>query len=382
MNTSPIYDRIEKDLENRVNNQQFRTCAIPLTSKYIDLSTNSYLNIQSIRSVSEETACLADNCYSGNLASRLIDTRSGLYPILETELAEWKKTESALLFNSGYSANVGIIQAICNRHTVVFSDRLNHASIIDGILLSGAVLVRYNHCDMDDLKNKIVACDKREKMIVSDSVFSMDGNVAPCAEICSIAKQYKCMVLFDEAHATGIFGKTLCGLVEQCGVSSEVDIIMGTLSKAIAGMGGFFAGSTILRDYFVNKARSLIYSTALPQSVLAHNIAAIRFIRAHPQSGPQLLDRAENFRKKLKKAGFNTLRSSSHIIPIITKSEAEAIALSQYLREKGIKAPAIRPPTVPIGLSRIRMSIHAGCSDSDLHTVLSCLVDWKKEHGQ
>ena len=189
-----------------------------------------------------------------------------MYDELESEIASWENTESALVFNSGYVANLGIITSLCNRDTEIFSDKLNHASIIDGIQLSGGIMTRYLHCNLADLEKKLAASTRKDKIIVTDTVFSMDGDCAPLADICELAAKYRCMVMVDEAHATGIFGKTGSGLVEQCGLEKSVDIRMGTLSKSIAGLGGYFAGSQMLRDYFVNTSRSLIYSTGLPHA--------------------------------------------------------------------------------------------------------------------
>ncbi|MBD3346761.1 MAG: aminotransferase class I/II-fold pyridoxal phosphate-dependent enzyme, partial [Chitinivibrionales bacterium] len=277
MRMNPLYKRIESSLKGRRENELFRMTASPGQRALIDLSTNSYLNLHENSTVSKEASLLCSNRYSGNIASRLITTRSVLYEELEKEIADWKQTESALVFNSGYAANVGILQALCTRDTEVFCDRLNHASLIDGILLSRAKLNRYHHCNMDDLTRRLKESDSAEKLIVTDTVFSMDGDRAPLEQICELARKYSAIVMVDEAHATGVFGKTLSGLVEETGVHEGVDIRMGTLSKAVAGLGGFFAGTRVLRDYFVNHARSLIYSTALPHSILAHNLAAIRY---------------------------------------------------------------------------------------------------------
>jgi 8-amino-7-oxononanoate synthase len=381
VNESPLYERLARDLDERKRLSLFRTPGESGVGVRVDLSTNSYLALQDNAEVRAEAGRLAGGCYYGNLASRLIETRSPLYPVLEAELAAWKKAESALVFNSGYAANLGIIQALCTLDTEVFCDKLNHASIIDGIRLSGASLSRYAHCDMADLERRLNASTKKERLIVTDSVFSMDGDVAPLADICAVAQRFKCMVMVDEAHAAGVFGESCAGYAEECGLEEQVDVVMGTLSKAIAGLGGFFAGSRMLKGCFVNKARSLIYSTALPQSVLAHNIAAVRHITRHPDLGKTLLAKARLFREKIRPLGYDTLNSSTQIVPCITKSAAEAVDLSAYLLSRGVKAPAIRPPTVPEHTARIRFSLHLGCTNDDIAFVASCLNDWKKSHG-
>ena len=381
MNDSPIYERIGAELEERKKGNLFRSPGASGKGVRIDLSTNSYLALHDNAEVAAEARNLADGCFSGNLASRLVETRSPLYGTLESEIAQWKKTESSLLFNSGYTANLGIIQSLCGRDTEVFCDKLDHASIIDGIRLSGASLVRYAHCDMGDLRARLAESKKKEKLIVTDTVFSMDGDIAPLADICALAKQYGCMVMADEAHAAGVFGETLAGYAEECGVENEVDVVMGTLSKAAAGLGGFFSGSALLRDCFVNKARGLIYSTALPQSVLAQDLAAVRYIRGHPEIGKMLLEKALAFREGIKALGFNTLNSATQIVPCVVQSDREALGLSVFLMQRGIKAPAIRPPTVPAGTARIRLSIHLGCSSSDLAFVIDQLKEWKTSHA-
>jgi len=381
MNESPMYSRLGAELEDKKSRGLFRAAGPSPLGAAIDMSTNSYLSLHADPEVQSEAEYLADFCYSGNLASRIIETRSPLFEMLEVELAEWKRTQCALVFNSGYAANLGMIGALCTRQTEVFCDRLNHASIVDGIRLAGATMSRYRHCDMLDLKERLSASRKRERLIVTDSAFSMDGDIAPLADICELARRFGCMVMVDEAHATGVFGKSLSGLVEECGVESGVDVVMGTLSKAVAGMGGFFAGSSLLRDCFVNKARSLIYSTGLPQSVLAHDLAAIRHIRKHPEAGRRLLAKAQKMREAIRSLGFDTLTTSTQIIPCLVKSDSEAVELSAFLLSRGIKAPAIRPPTVPVGTSRIRFSVCAAHTEGDIALVTDALTDWKRFHG-
>jgi 8-amino-7-oxononanoate synthase len=376
MRKSPILDRIEASLRNRRGEDRFREIPAWGQAPVIDLSTNSYLSLHENREVIDAARILAHDLHAGNCASRLIETRSPLMEILEAEIAAWKNAECALLFNSGYAANVGILQAMCGRDTEVFSDRLNHASIIDGIMLSGAKLVRYRHCDMADLNSRLDASPAREKLIVTESVFSMDGDRAPLADICALAQQRACMTMVDEAHATGIFGAHSSGFVEECGCEHAVDIRMGTLSKAVAGLGGFFAGSRMIRDHLVNHARSLIYSTALPHSIVAWDLAAVRQIRKHPEAGVRLLAIASQFRDRLRAAGFDTGASTTHIIPCIVKDDAAALSLSRHLGESGIKAPAIRPPTVPKNGARVRFSVYEGLREDQIGLVLRCIKRW------
>lgn len=381
MKSSPIYDRILKAINKRKADLQFRS--IPDFSNearsFIDLSTNSYLSLHTNPTVQENAGILAKKHFHGNLASRLVSEQSPLFSMLEKEIAEWENTECSLLFNSGYAANLGILQALCTKDTEVFCDRLNHASIYDGIFLSGCKINRYRHNDMKDLENRLINSKAKEKLIVTDTVFSMDGDRAPLADICTLAQKYLCFTMVDEAHATGIFGKNGSGLCEEDGVSESIDIRMGTLSKSIAGLGGYCAVSSDLRNFFINFCRSFIYSTALPHQTLAHNLAAIRFIRFAPESGAQLLSMADYFRDGLHSLGFSTLNSTTHIVPVLMDSERSAMNLSSYLKKNGIIAPAIRPPTVPEGTARLRISLFYGLTSSQQSYILEQIRNWKNQ---
>lgn len=380
MNNTPLYDRIERSLAERKSHSMFRSVKPIICRPSIDLSTNSYLALHDNEQILADTRSLTGTIVCGNLASRLVSEHSLLYTMLEQEIADWENTESALVFSSGYAANAGIIQAICTRDTEVYCDRLNHASIYDGIALSGCKLIRYRHNDMTDLQNKLSVSHAREKLIITDTVFSMDGDRAPLADIVELAKKNNAMVMVDEAHATGIFGHKGSGLVEATGTHDYIDIRMGTLSKALAGLGGYFAGSNLLRDYFVNFSRSFVYSTGLPHASLAFTLATIRHIRNNPGLGRVLLTKAEHFREKIKEAGFSTLDSSTQIIPCVVKSNDNALSLSAFLKDQGIIAPAIRPPTVPEGLSRIRISCHLGLTQQDELMIIEQLKRWKTSH--
>jgi 8-amino-7-oxononanoate synthase len=377
----PLLDRMERTLRKRRDRGLLRSLPSPERSAAIDLSTNSYLALHACEAVRSEALRLAGGDLSGNRASRLVYDASPLARELEAELASWKKTETALLFNSGYAANLGILQAVCGRDTAVFCDRLNHASIVDGILLAGCHMQRYRHGDMSDLSALLAASDATEKIIITDTVFSMDGDVAPLADLCDLARSHGAMVMVDEAHATGIFGPTGSGMVDALGCGQAVHLRMGTLSKAIAGLGGFFAGSSLVREYLINHGRSLIYSTGLPPAVIAWDLAAVRHLRGHPEKGAELLRKAERFRQAVHELGFDTLHSSTSIIPCMTADENTATGLSAFLKERGIIAPAIRPPTVPKGGSRVRFSVHLDLTEENIATVVSALGEWRSRNG-
>ncbi|MDR3013590.1 MAG: 8-amino-7-oxononanoate synthase [Chitinispirillales bacterium] len=374
MSTSiPLIESLYESNFRRKSDSVFRRVPAYVCDSCLNFSGNSYLALQDCREVIDEAARLSGDIFSGNMASRLISQSSPLYDLLESELADWKKCESALVFNSGYAANVGIIQAICDRHTDIFCDRLNHASILNGSLLSGARLLRYRHNDMGHLEELLHNSSSRHRLIVTDTVFSMDGDCAPLADICELGERYRCAVMVDEAHAAGIFGDSASGLVEDAGVESAVHIRMGTLSKAVAGLGGFFAGSAEIRDYLVNNASSFIYSTGLPHSILAFNLAAVRYIRKNPHLGKRLLDKAVKLREAFVSIGLDCMNSTTQIVPVLAGSAERALELSSFLKTHGISAPAIRTPTVPKGTDRIRFSVHLGIEDDDVESVFQIM---------
>ena len=374
----PLLESLYEDNEKRHKESLFRKLPVYNDESIIDFSTNSYLALQSNQQIAKEALRISENKMYGNMASRLISQSSPLYEQLENELAEWKGCESALLFNSGYAANTGIIQAICDKNTEIFCDKLNHASIIDGCILSGAKLIRYRHNDVKHLNELLSKSSSPHKLIVTDTVFSMDGDVAKLSDICELGSRFKCVVMVDEAHATGIFGKNASGVVEESGTGDGVHIRVGTLSKAVAGLGGFFAGSSQLKNFLVNNARPLIYSTGLPHSVLAYNIAAVRYIRNNPSIGKLLLEKAVKFRDALNVCGWDCMECSTQIVPVLTGSAESALELSSFLRSNNVKVPAIRTPTVPKGKERIRFSVHLGISDNDMEHVLKIMNQYRK----
>jgi 8-amino-7-oxononanoate synthase len=377
--TVRLIESLYDDNQRRKSESIFRKTSICNGEPRVNFSGNSYLALQNCQEVIDEAARLAGNQLFGNMASRLISQSSPLYEELETELAGWKRCESALVFNSGYAANVGIIPAVCGRGTDVFCDRLNHASIINGCLLSGARLLRYRHNDMAHLEALLRESSTPKKLIVTDTVFSMDGDRAPLIDICELGERHGCAVMVDEAHATGIFGSRASGLVEEAGVESAVHIRMGTLSKAVAGLGGFFAGSAEVRDFLVNNAASLIYSTGLPHSVLAYDLAAVRYIRKNPHLGKTLLDNAGKLRGVLTEMGWDCMDSTTQIIPVHTGSAESALELSAFLRKNNVSAPAIRTPTVPKGKERIRFSVHLGTGNDEIELLSRIIREYKSK---
>ncbi|MDE2028569.1 MAG: 8-amino-7-oxononanoate synthase, partial [Candidatus Omnitrophica bacterium] len=313
-----------------------------------------------------------ENYGFGSGASRLVCGNMRPHEELEEELAQFKQAESALVYSSGYMANTAIISALADRHSLVFSDKLSHASIIDGIILSRAQLLRYPHLDMQVLEDMLKkAPTGRRKLIVTDTVFSMDGDKAPLRDIVELARRYEAMVMVDEAHAFGVLGARGGGLVEETGAA--VDIQMGTLSKAAGCFGAYACGSKTLRDFLVNKSRAFIYTTAMPPALAEAARTALGIIRQEPRLRQQVQELAEHLRSRLRAMGFDCMNSTTPIIPVLIKDPHQAKAMSRQLLAKDILVQAIRPPTVPVGTSRLRMTVTAAHTREDADQLLNAL---------
>ncbi|MBU3100855.1 MULTISPECIES: 8-amino-7-oxononanoate synthase [Clostridium] len=346
---------------------------------FILLGSNNYLGLCDDFRL-KKAAIDAINKYGvGSGGSRLTTGSYDLHKQLEEKIASFKGTEASLVFNTGYMANVGIISALCDASWVIFSDKLNHASIIDGYRLSGAKLIRYKHCDMNDLLNKINKYKGSNNLIVTDGVFSMDGDIAPLPDIVKIAKKFNMMTMVDDAHATGILGKNGSGTASYFGLDNEIDIIMGTLSKAVASEGGYVAGKKDLINYLINSARSFIYSTALCPSTIAVSIKALEIIEKDEERRVKLLKTSNWFQNQLKVAGFNVMETQTPIIPILIGEVDKAVEFSKILLSQGVYVPAIRPPSVPRGTSRLRISLMATHSKEDLEEALVKIKEIGKE---
>jgi len=344
--------------------------------EYLNFCSNDYLGLASDPRLVKAANAAMDTEGFGSGASRLVVGNMNMAERLEEEIAQLKGAEECLVFNSGYACNTGIIQALMGREDIIFSDRLNHASIIDGCILSRAEVKRYAHVDMDRLEAMLKQGGKyRRRLIVTDSVFSMDGDVAPLRAIIALAKQYDAWVMVDEAHGFGVLGQCGAGLAEQLGLTGDIDIHMGTLSKAAGTFGAYVCGRKPLRSYLINHARSLIYSTALPAVVIGAARAAVAIIRSN--EGSQLrqnLMQSGNFvRTRLQGLGFDTLNSVTPIIPVILKDATKAVAVSKHLQEQGIYVSAIRPPTVPVNAARLRITVTASHTQEDLEALIGVM---------
>ena len=331
--------------------------------KVLLMASNDYLGLANDPKVKERAARALLQWGTGSGGSRLTTGSMTLHGELEARLAAFKKTEAALLFNTGYMANVGVITALCGRGDVIFSDELNHASIIDGCRQSRAEVVVYRHNDMADLEEKARKHIGRRGLIVSDSVFSMDGDVVPLAELCRIADAHGFLSMIDEAHATGVVGETGHGVTELCGC--RPDIVVGTLSKALGSEGGFVCASVQLVAYLVNRARSFIFSTALPAACVAAALACLDILEREPKRVQGLRENVAFFCSTLRGLGV-AATSESAIVPLIVGDERHATRAAELLLEQGILVSAIRYPSVARGSARLRATVRADHSREDL----------------
>ncbi|HLB69686.1 MAG: 8-amino-7-oxononanoate synthase [Candidatus Methanoperedens sp.] len=335
----------------------------------VNLSSNNYLGL-TIHPKVKRSAIDAIEKYGTSAGSaRLISGNFDLYNHLEKKIAQFKGTEAAIVFGTGYMANLGVISAITTRGDLIISDELNHASIIDGCRLSRAEVKVYSHKDTSCLGKILSESKCNKKLIITDGVFSMDGDIAPLPEIVEIAHEYDAMVMVDEAHATGILGKHCRGTADHFNV--EVDINMGTLSKALASFGGYIAGSSELIDYLRNRARSFIFSSTPPPPAAAAAIAAIEVIEKEKPT-KQLWKNVEIYKKALIEMGFS-ISSQTQIIPLLIGDTQKTLEVADELERLGVYTIGIRPPTVPKGQGRIRTSLMATHSQKDIEKGLDAI---------
>jgi 8-amino-7-oxononanoate synthase len=328
--------------------------------RYILLASNNYLGLTTDIRVKEAALKALERYGTGSGGSRLVSGSTDLHRELEERIAAFKKTEAAILFSSGYLANIGAISALVGPGDVIYSDELNHASIIDGCRLSHAEIEIYRHRDIEHLNSLIAQNRSRNKrLILTDTVFSMDGDLAPLPDLVEISEKYGCMLMIDEAHATGVLGKRGSGATEHFGVEDRVPIVMGTLSKAIGSLGGYIAGSRRLIDFLRNRARTYIFDTSLPASSLAASLSAIDIIEFEPERREYLWRLINGFKSGLEKIGLEILPSHSAVIPVLIGEAQLTLDFARLLRENRVFTPAVRPPSVPPGKCRIRATLMA-----------------------
>ncbi len=351
--------------------------------KFLNFSSNDYLGLSTHPHLKKTFNTLMD-LPIGATASRLITGNHPSYEVLENTIASFKRTESALVFTSGYAAAIGTIPALVGKNDFVVMDKLCHACLVDGARLSGATIRVFPHNHLRRCETLLESCrrkggDRGKILLMTESIFSMDGDLAPLDELAQLKKKYEAWLMVDEAHATGILGENGRGGAEYFGVEDEVDISMGTLSKALGCMGGFICGSRPLKEFLINQARSLIFSTGLPPFICQAGATAISLIQKEPHLRKKLWKNVDFFRKQfIRDDAFKQNQPIlSPIIPIMIGKEKRCLKVAQHLQEKGILASAIRYPTVGRGKARLRVSISAAHTEEDI----LCLSEALKQNA-
>ncbi|MDE0683377.1 MAG: 8-amino-7-oxononanoate synthase [Candidatus Poribacteria bacterium] len=336
------------------------------------LGSNNYLGLSTHPQVIATAVEATRTFGTGASGSRLISGNSELYTTLETNLAKTKHTEAALVFSSGYAANTSVIPVLTGEDDLILSDALNHASIIDGCRLSRATKKVYRHCDVEHLKILLSESTAfRRRLIVTDGVFSMDGDIAPLRDIYEVATHYNAMLLVDDAHGFGVLGKDGSGTVAHFGLEGTDIIRMGTLSKAVGALGGYIAGSRALIELIINKARGFIFTTGLPPATLAAANAALNVIRSSPELRQRLSSHARCLKTALTNLGYTLLPSKTQILPVVLGHPQQATSVADALLAEGVFAPAIRPPAVPPDTSRLRLTVMATHTEAEIQQAIA-----------
>ncbi len=341
------------------------------------LCSNNYLGLASHPEVIEAARSAIAEWGTSAVSSRLISGHMAPHAALEERIAQWKGCERALVFSTGYHANVGVLSALTSRGDLILSDELNHASIIDGCRLSRAEVAVYRHCDIEHLRELLAgesARRARRVLVVTESVFSMDGDLAPLADIVSAAREFGAHVMVDEAHAAGVLGPRGAGLAAELDVTGDVAVHVGTLGKALASFGAYVAGSSRLIELLINRARPFVFTTGLPPAAAAAAHAAIDITEREPERRVGLLTRARRLGRRLRESGANVPHAGSQILPVIVGSADRAVAVAAALLDRGVYVAAIRPPTVPEGTSRLRVSLMATHTDAHVERAAETIV--------
>lgn len=346
----------------------------------LHLCSNDYLGLANHPALRQAAVLAMEHYGFGAGASRLVSGTSTLHRELEDRIALFKGTEAALVFNSGYAANTGIIPAVAGNEDLILSDSLNHASIIDGCRLSKAKVRVYQHKDAEQVETFLkMGSNAKRKLIVTDGVFSMDGDIAPLNDLVYLSERYNAILMVDDAHGTGVLGRTGKGTVEHFGLSGRVHIQMGTLGKAFGSFGAYAAGNRELIDLLINSSRSFIYSTALPAMVCAASLAGIDVMEQEPERREMLWKNRDHFVNGLKAIGVNMGGSETPIIPLIVGDSERTLKASDKLLEYGIYATAVRPPTVPDNAARIRSTVTSGHTEKDIDSALDSIKRLQQE---
>lgn len=383
-----MYKFFKEQLDSKIENHNLRTLReyCPLDAvrvkrddkEYLMMASNNYLGLTFDTRVIEGALKGAQQYGTGSGGSRLVSGTFPLFTELERSLAKFKNTEKALVFNTGYMANVGTISAVADKNTIIFSDALNHASIIDGCRLSRGTVKTYSHCDIDELKYLLKQVDRNtRKLIVTDGVFSMDGDIAPLDKLYELSRDYNALLMVDDAHATGTIGNGH-GTAAYFGLEKEVDIQLGTLSKSLGSVGGYVAANSTIIDYLVNTSRSFIFSTALSPADIGAALAALHVLESDTSVLRRLQNNVNYMADCLNSIGI-CATNNTPIFPILIGSNEDTLTVSNYLYNAGIIGTAIRPPTVPVGESRIRLTVTAAHNKEQIDYVCRTLDKAIKE---
>ena len=387
-NGDRMYEYFKGQLDAKVQNHNLRTlkeyCPIDAVrvkrddKEYLMMASNNYLGLTFDTRVIDGALKGTQQYGTGSGGSRLVSGTFPLFTELEKELAKFKNTEKALIFNTGYMANVGTISAIADKNTIIFSDALNHASIIDGCRLSRGTVKTYSHCDIDELKYLLKQVDRNtRKLIVTDGVFSMDGDIAPLDKLYELSRDYNALLMVDDAHATGTIGNGH-GTAAYFNLEKEIDIQLGTLSKSLGSVGGYVAANSTIIDYLVNTSRSFIFSTALSPADIGSALAALQVLETDASVLGRLQENVNYMADQLISMGIDATNETP-IFPILIGRNEDTLAVSEYLYEAGIIGTAIRPPTVPIGESRIRLTVTAAHNREQIDYVSQSLYNAMKQ---
>jgi 8-amino-7-oxononanoate synthase len=348
--------------------------------EYLNLCSNSYLSLHTHPEVLSAAKEAIDEYGAGICSSRSVSGSIDLYEILEREIARYKGYPRGLIFSNGYMANIGIISTLTGGKDVIFSDELNHSSLIDAMRLSRAKKIVYKHNDVGDLERKIQKYrGKEQNIIITESVFSMDGDMAPLEEIYRLKELYGLRLFLDDAHGTGIFGKKGTGVEEICNLTGSMDVHVATFGKSLGSYGAFVLSDPVFIEFLINRARTFMYTTALPPAALAASRAALGLIRKDISHKKTLWQNIDYMRRHLGGAGFNLKNSTGPIIPIVVGPDAMTLAMQERLMKKGIFLQAIRPPTVPKGTSRLRLTVVRDFTKDDMDHAIEALVDVGKK---
>ncbi|NLT65765.1 MAG: glycine C-acetyltransferase [Acidobacteria bacterium] len=353
--------------------------------KVLNLCSNNYLGLANRQRLKEAAKKAIDRYGVGPAAVRSIAGTMSLHNELEEKLARFKRVEAAISFQSGFNSNIATIPALVGKQDIIFSDELNHASIIDGCRLSGAPIVRFEHCNASSLEQKLrdnfSPGTGRRALVITDGVFSMDGDIAPLPQLVEVAERYNAMVMVDDAHGEGVLGEGGRGAVDHFHMHGRVDVEIGTLSKAFGVVGGFVAGRKVIVDHLRQKGRPFLFSSAVPPADVAACIEALNILESSDDLVKRLWSNTGYFKERMKQAGFDTGNSETPITPVLLGEAQTAQEFSRRLFEKGVFAMALGFPTVPLGKARIRVMISATHSEQDLDFGIEKFIETGRELG-